>query len=351
MRRILRSEACRQVRFYTDCLQLVNRNELPFPNAQKKFLQDLRLASQTADFLNVIVQLPRSKHRNPGQGREVNVLGDASIPKNVADLLNLGPNFCEHPDLDKSPSLVSAAGNIIVVSVCRQIEEGCDAISPSDAILFECAALAVNRWYCLLIPEDVSNDMPIHFPPASNGSARRAVVGRIQLRSAPCCYGYEKARKGEPARADDGAADRWKEKKKKQLVLLKKKKKCSRRRVSLGTRSGRAGGRRNPHRRAGFAHRGACLRDSERLTFFKSPDLFVASCVGEPASTRVRAPRDLRLELKRRGELPTMTATVYVVRGGSSTRPITLAAPTSLPRSTTHDYVTARTLAAHHFSD
>ncbi|KAH7939524.1 hypothetical protein HPB52_013485 [Rhipicephalus sanguineus] len=105
--RILRSEACRQVRFYTDCLQVVNRNELPFPSAQKKFLQDLRLASQTADFLwgNVIVQLPRNKHRSPGQGQEVKVLGDASIPKNVADLLKLGPKFCEHPDLDKTELL------------------------------------------------------------------------------------------------------------------------------------------------------------------------------------------------------------------------------------------------------
>ncbi|KAH7938731.1 hypothetical protein HPB52_000150 [Rhipicephalus sanguineus] len=51
----------------------------PVLSAQKKFLQDLRLASQIADFLwgNVIVQLPRSKHPNPGQGQEVNVLGDA----------------------------------------------------------------------------------------------------------------------------------------------------------------------------------------------------------------------------------------------------------------------------------
>ncbi|KAH7972525.1 hypothetical protein HPB52_013048 [Rhipicephalus sanguineus] len=40
-----------------------------------------------------------------------------------------------------------------------------------------------------------------------------------------------------------------------------------------------------------------------------------------------------------------------VPSGGSSTRPITLAAVTSLPRPTTHDYVTARTLAAHHFPD
>lgn len=34
----------------------------------------------------------------------------------------------------------------------------------------------------------------------------------------------EEARKGEPARADDGAADRWKQKKTKQLVLKKRKK-------------------------------------------------------------------------------------------------------------------------------
>ncbi|KAH7936315.1 hypothetical protein HPB52_021414 [Rhipicephalus sanguineus] len=40
-----------------------------------------------------------------------------------------------------------------------------------------------------------------------------------------------------------------------------------------------------------------------------------------------------------------------VPSGGPSTRPITLAAATSLPRPTTHDYVPARTLAAHRFPD
>ncbi|KAH8020796.1 hypothetical protein HPB51_003785 [Rhipicephalus microplus] len=55
MCRILRSEAWRQVRFYTDCLQFLNRNELPYPSAQKKFIEDLRLASQTADFLAVFL--------------------------------------------------------------------------------------------------------------------------------------------------------------------------------------------------------------------------------------------------------------------------------------------------------
>ncbi|KAH7962243.1 hypothetical protein HPB52_014985 [Rhipicephalus sanguineus] len=40
-----------------------------------------------------------------------------------------------------------------------------------------------------------------------------------------------------------------------------------------------------------------------------------------------------------------------VPSGGSSTRPIILAAATPLPRPATHDYVTARTLAVHHFPD
>ncbi|KAL3251418.1 hypothetical protein MRX96_055160 [Rhipicephalus microplus] len=107
MCRILRSEAWRQVRFYTDCLQFLNRNELPYPSAQKKFIEDLRLASQTADFLwgNILVQLPRSKRRNYVPGQDVLVLGEASIPNNVADLLRLGPKYCEHPDLDKTELL------------------------------------------------------------------------------------------------------------------------------------------------------------------------------------------------------------------------------------------------------
>ncbi|KAH6945260.1 hypothetical protein HPB50_007693 [Hyalomma asiaticum] len=79
MCRILRSEACRQVRFYTDCLQVVNQNELLLHSAQKRFLQDLRLASQTADFLwdNVVIlviRLPRRGRRIPGQGQEITVL-------------------------------------------------------------------------------------------------------------------------------------------------------------------------------------------------------------------------------------------------------------------------------------
>ncbi|KAH7936290.1 hypothetical protein HPB52_021331 [Rhipicephalus sanguineus] len=119
------------------------------------------------------------------------------------------------------------------------------------------------------------------------------------------------------------------------------------------------GGRPNPHRRAGFVHRGACLRDSERLTFFKSPYLFVAFCVGEPASTRVVHPAGRRQDSDRRGISPGAEETRGVIvnggyrrpSGGSPTRPMTLAAASSLPRPSTHDYVTAGTLAAHSFPD
>ncbi|KAH7955823.1 hypothetical protein HPB52_004067 [Rhipicephalus sanguineus] len=133
MCRILRSEACRQVRFYSDCLQVVNRNELPLPSAQKRFLEDLRLASQTADFLwgNLVARLPRSRHQYPEQGKDVMVLGDASIPKNVADLLKLGPKFCEHPALDKTELLGlvrTAAGKARTDEVDRCIREGVDCL-------------------------------------------------------------------------------------------------------------------------------------------------------------------------------------------------------------------------------
>ncbi|KAH7951320.1 hypothetical protein HPB52_007884 [Rhipicephalus sanguineus] len=133
MCRILRSEACRQVRFYTDCLQVVNRNELPLPSAQKRFLEDLRLASQTADFLwgNLVVRLPRSRRQYPEHGKDVKVLGDASIPKNVADLLKLGPKFCEHPALDKTELLGlvrTAAGKARTDEVDRCIREGVDCL-------------------------------------------------------------------------------------------------------------------------------------------------------------------------------------------------------------------------------
>lgn len=133
MCRILRSEAWRQVRFYTDCLQFLNRNELPYPSAQKKFIEDLRLASQTADFLwgNILVQLPRSKRRNYVPGQDVLVLGEASIPNNVADLLRLGPKYCEHPDLDKTEllSLVrTAAGKASMDESDRCVREGVDCL-------------------------------------------------------------------------------------------------------------------------------------------------------------------------------------------------------------------------------
>ncbi|KAH6932715.1 hypothetical protein HPB50_008911 [Hyalomma asiaticum] len=133
MCRILRSEACRQVRFYTNCLQVVNQNELPLHSAQKRFLQDMRLASQTAHFLwgNVVVRLPRRGRRIPGQGQEVTVLGDAVIPENVASLLELGPKFCEHPDLDKTELLGvvrTAAGRASTDEVDRCIREGVDCL-------------------------------------------------------------------------------------------------------------------------------------------------------------------------------------------------------------------------------
>ncbi|KAL3226473.1 hypothetical protein MRX96_024939 [Rhipicephalus microplus] len=52
----------------------------------------------------------KSKRRNYVPGQDVLVLGEASIPNNVADLLRLGPKYCEHPDLDKTEllSLVKA---------------------------------------------------------------------------------------------------------------------------------------------------------------------------------------------------------------------------------------------------
>lgn len=59
------------------------------------------------------------------------MLGDASIPKNVADLLKLGPKFCEHPDLDKTEllSLVrTAAGRARLDEVDRCIREGVDCL-------------------------------------------------------------------------------------------------------------------------------------------------------------------------------------------------------------------------------
>ncbi|KAH7951944.1 hypothetical protein HPB52_015624 [Rhipicephalus sanguineus] len=142
MCRILRSEAYRQVRFYSDCLQVVNRNELPLPSAQKRFLEDLRLASQTADFLwgNLVARLPRSRHQYPEQGKDVMVLGDASIPKNVADLLKLGPKFCEHPALDKTELLGlvrTAAGKARTDEVDRCIREGVDCLPQKRLLSFE----------------------------------------------------------------------------------------------------------------------------------------------------------------------------------------------------------------------
>ncbi|KAH7956447.1 hypothetical protein HPB52_009827 [Rhipicephalus sanguineus] len=133
MCRILRSEASRQVRFLTDCLQIVNYSEMSSPSAQRRFLGDLRLASQTADFLwgNLVVRRPRSKRQNSEQGKDIKGLGDASVPKNVADLLKLGPKFCEHPDLDKTEllSLVrTAAGKAKTDEVDRCIREGVDCL-------------------------------------------------------------------------------------------------------------------------------------------------------------------------------------------------------------------------------
>ncbi|KAH6948722.1 hypothetical protein HPB50_026023 [Hyalomma asiaticum] len=66
-----------------------------------------------------------------------------------------------------------------------------------------------------------------------------------------------------------------------------RKKKSSRRRVGAGRRSEQAGGLTNPHRSAGFSHRGACLRDNERLTLSTLQVPFVACyCVGTPIYAR-----------------------------------------------------------------
>ncbi|KAH7982747.1 hypothetical protein HPB52_006928 [Rhipicephalus sanguineus] len=66
--------------------------------------------------------LTASKHRSTGQGQEVKVLGDALIPKNVADLLKLGPKFCEHPDLDKT-ELLSLCQVLLEFSHSDEVQE------------------------------------------------------------------------------------------------------------------------------------------------------------------------------------------------------------------------------------
>ncbi|KAH7975522.1 hypothetical protein HPB52_002618 [Rhipicephalus sanguineus] len=123
MCRILRSEAFQQVRFFTDCLQIVNYSEMSSPSAQRRLLTSF---GATWSFV-----CSRSRRQNSEQGKDVKVLEDASVPKNVADLLKLGPKFCEHPDLDKTEllSLVrTAAGKAKTDEVDRCIREGVDCL-------------------------------------------------------------------------------------------------------------------------------------------------------------------------------------------------------------------------------
>ncbi|KAH6926689.1 hypothetical protein HPB50_021204 [Hyalomma asiaticum] len=113
--------------------------------------------------------------------------------------------------------------------------------------------------------------------------------------------------------------------------------------------SERPAGLPNRHRRAGFEHRGACLRDNERLPFSTSQDLFVACyCRGTRIyahGSLLRAWSGLRSTVRRAsaarsspGAEETQGATdnggYCLPSGGSPTRPMTSAAAASLPRRT-----------------
>ncbi|XP_077513206.1 uncharacterized protein LOC144124433 [Amblyomma americanum] len=129
----LRSETWRQARFYMECLSIACRSNIPPEQGNRRFSQDLRVASQTAEFMwrQVLPRLPRRKAPPTSPQQDVVMLGNASVPPKVNNLLVLGPKYCEHPRLDKTQllSLVrTAARRVRTDEAGRCIKEGVDSL-------------------------------------------------------------------------------------------------------------------------------------------------------------------------------------------------------------------------------
>ncbi|XP_075740507.1 uncharacterized protein LOC142786762 [Rhipicephalus microplus] len=134
--RIFRSEAWRQVRFYSDCLYAASMGNASQNSALRAYRRDLGIASRTADFLwkMIFASLPRRKKQTCQSGQEVVTLGNASIPPGVKSALEKGPKFCEPPKLDQVEllSLVrSTAARASVDNRDRCIQEGVDCLLPT----------------------------------------------------------------------------------------------------------------------------------------------------------------------------------------------------------------------------
>ncbi|KAH8029222.1 hypothetical protein HPB51_023814 [Rhipicephalus microplus] len=131
-----RSEAWRQVRFYSDCLYAASMGNASQNSALRAYRRDLGIASRTADFLwkMIFASLPRRKKQTCQSGQEVVTLGNASIPPGVKSALEKGPKFCEPPKLDQVEllSLVrSTAARASVDNRDRCIQEGVDCLLPT----------------------------------------------------------------------------------------------------------------------------------------------------------------------------------------------------------------------------
>ncbi|XP_077502011.1 uncharacterized protein LOC144113013 [Amblyomma americanum] len=108
-------------------------SNVPPEQGNRRFSQDLRVASQTAEFMwrQVLPRLPRRKAPPTSPQQDVVVLGNASVPLKVNNLLVLGPQYCEHPRLDKTQllSLVrTAARRVRTDEAGRCIKEGVDSL-------------------------------------------------------------------------------------------------------------------------------------------------------------------------------------------------------------------------------
>ncbi|KAG0415665.1 hypothetical protein HPB47_007165 [Ixodes persulcatus] len=106
--KILKSEYWRQVRLYLDWLRVVVQGGLEERNAIRRYAEYKKLAAQSTEFLwqRARLRLPRNERKSEGSTDNVTLLGGATLPTEVKEVLQKGPKFSFEPSTTR-PELLA----------------------------------------------------------------------------------------------------------------------------------------------------------------------------------------------------------------------------------------------------
>ncbi|KAG0422489.1 hypothetical protein HPB47_001693 [Ixodes persulcatus] len=136
--KILKSEYWRQVRLYLDWLRIMVQGGQEDYHAKRCFEDYRRLASQTTEFIwqQTRMQLPPKKKNAAICMDSVTVLGGATLPEEIKDVLNKGPKYSFEPSTSR-PELLAmvrrVANSAGEQNRERAIGDGVDCLKESES--------------------------------------------------------------------------------------------------------------------------------------------------------------------------------------------------------------------------